>query len=176
MAMTPQFRAMQARYRMLATRCAVIAACGLLAAACGSAAAPSSGTSGAPGTGSASSGSPAKPSSPAKSGGPVHTTSAAQVSLDVTLAGANLPARHWIVRCDPPGGTHQDPAALCAKLIANKDVLSKLHPVHIMCPMIMADARAFLITGTFFGHKVHETVVDGGCDLSRWATLNQIFN
>jgi hypothetical protein len=156
---------------MLATRGALIAACGLLAAACGSAAAPGSSSANlAPGTGSASS------STPAKSGGPVHTISAPKVSLNVTLAGANLPGRHWIVRCDPPGGTHQDPAAVCAKLIADKNVLSKLHSVHVMCPMIMSDARTFLITGTFFGQKVHETVVDGGCDLSRWATLNQIFN
>jgi hypothetical protein len=45
-----------------------------------------------------------------------------------------------------------------------------------MCPMIMADARSYIVYGTFLGQKVHQSIVDGGCQLSRWSQLNQIFN
>ena len=45
-----------------------------------------------------------------------------------------------------------------------------------MCPMIMADARTYLVTGTFLGKKVHESIVDGGCQLTRWSELNHVFN
>lgn len=49
-------------------------------------------------------------------------------------------------------------------------------PTRIMCPMIMADAGRASVTGTYLGQKVHMTVVDGGCDLSRWAKLKSVFN
>ena len=43
--------------------------------------------------------------------------------------------------------------------------------------MIMADARSRAsVNGTYLGQKVHETIVDGGCDLARWSKLEQIFN
>jgi hypothetical protein len=48
--------------------------------------------------------------------------------------------------------------------------------VHVMCPMIMADARSYVLSGTWFGRPIHLTIVDGGCQLGRWAQLNQVFN
>jgi hypothetical protein len=134
------------------------AAGGLLAAGCGSAAAP------AP--------------SPAHAGtsGGTSTTSAAKVNLDVTLAGLGPgPAKHWVLRCDPPGGNTPDAASMCQKLLSDKTVFDKT-PGHIMCPMIMADAKSYIVNGTFFGKPIHESIVDGGCELARWAQLGQIFN
>ncbi len=136
---------------------ALIAACGLAAAACGSAAAPASGAHGSGTTSGA-------------------TTSAAKVSLTITqTGGSGATAKHWTLRCEPTGGSFPDPAAACAKLTKLPTIFAP-SPRHVMCPMIMADARTYLVYGTFLGQKVHQSIVDGGCTLARWNQLNQIFN
>jgi hypothetical protein len=151
MAMTPLYRSARGRYTRLAAQAALVVACGSLAAACGSSPAPS-----------------------AQSGGshPASTTADSKVVLDITLRGANGPTQHWTVHCDPPSGA--DNAATCEKILSS----TILNPpkVHYMCPMIIADARVYTIIGNLYGKHVSETVVDGGCDLSRYSTLRQIFN
>lgn len=155
MRMTSELRPAQSRSRKLAIRCALIAACGVLAAACGSTAAPGS---------SASSGSHS-----------ASTTAAAKASLDIVLSAPGGAVQHWTLRCDPPGGTHPDAEAVCQKLIADKSLWAPVK-VKVMCPMIMASAQSFVITGTWFGKSVHETILDGGCGLYKWVSLHQIFN
>jgi len=137
------------------TRAVILAACGIAAAACGSAAAPASGTHGG--------------------GSSATATSAAKVSLTVTESGSGSAGRHWTLRCEPAGGTYPDPAAACARLLRFKTIFNPA-PRHVMCPMIMADARTYIVYGTFLGQKVHQSIVDGGCDLARWHELNQVFN
>jgi len=132
-------------------------ACALLAAACGSTAAPSTASS----TGGSSS---------------AGTTAAAKISLDVTFeASPSGPATHYTLRCEPAGGTAHDAAAACARLMTGASIFAA-RPGHIMCPMIEASAGRALVTGTYLGKKVHQTIVDGGCDLSRWTKLKAIFN
>jgi hypothetical protein len=168
MAMTPlsdDVRS-QPRHGMMLARGAAVAACALLAAACGSTAAP---TTGASGTGSSSAASGSSGSSAAG------TTSAAKVSLEVTIAAsATAPATHYTLRCEPAGGTARDPATACARLLTGPSLFSP-RPTHILCPMIMESAGRATVTGTYLGKKVHETIVDGGCDLSRWAKLKAVF-
>jgi hypothetical protein len=44
-----------------------------------------------------------------------------------------------------------------------------------MCPTILqSDARA-TVAGAYLGRPVHVTIVNGGCDLSRWAKLKAVF-
>lgn len=152
MGMTSELK--QGMTRLL-TRGAVLAACGITAAACGSAAVPATGAHG--------------------SGSSAGTTSAAKVSLTVAESGAGSAGRHWTLRCEPAGGNFPDAAAACAKLMRFRTIFSP-SPHHVMCPMIMADARTYIVYGTFLGHKVHQSIVDGGCDLTRWHELNQVFN
>jgi hypothetical protein len=83
-------------------------------------------------------------------------------------------AAHYTLRCDPAGGTVTDPASACASLMRGTSLFGPL-PAHVACPMIMANAGRATVTGTYLGRPVHETVVDGGCDLSRWAKLRQVF-
>jgi hypothetical protein len=150
---------------MVLSRCALAAGCAVLAAACGSTAAP----------GSSAASSSAASSSAASSSSAV-TTSAAKVSLDVNFSESpTMAARHYTLRCEPAGGTATDAAAACAKLLKAAGLFAPL-PVHVMCPMILANGGRVTITGTYFGKKVHETFVDGGCDLARWTKLNQIFS
>lgn len=154
MGMTSELK--QGTTRIL-TRGALIAACGLAAAACGSTAAPGSGAH-ASGSSSAA------------------TTSAAKVSLTIVQSGGSgSAAKHWTLSCEPAGGTFPDPAAACGKLTKLRTIFSP-SPHHVMCPMIMADARSYIVYGTFLGQKVHQSIVDGGCSLGRWNQLNQIFN
>jgi hypothetical protein len=154
----------QPRYRMSLARGAALAACALLAAACGSIAAPTTGAPGASGAGSSSAAS-----------GSASTASAARISLDVTFAAsASGPATHYTLRCEPAGGTTPDPAAACSRLLAGASLFAS-RPRHVMCPMIMASAGHARVTGTYLGKSVRETIVDGGCDLARWAELKAIF-
>ena len=79
------------------------------------------------------------------------------------------------LRCDPDGGTVPHPATACAQLLAHPGLLEPQPVGHgIACPMIMTSGRA-VVDGTYLGRQVHETIVDGGCDLQRWAELLQIF-
>ncbi len=159
MAMTQRFRPAQPRFqRVLA--CGLLSACGVFVAACGSTAAPGS----------------AAPSSSTSSGthSTAGTTAAAKASLTiVTTAPGSI--HRWTLRCDPPGGTKPDAAAACSQLIAHKTILQP-SDVRVMCPMILSDASSFYITGVWFGKPVHESIVDGGCDLTRWSEMHEIFN
>jgi Subtilisin inhibitor-like len=169
MAMTPipdEVRS-HPRYRAVLSRAAAIAACALLAAACGSAAAPSTGShsTSTSGSGSSSGGS-----------GAASTAASAKISLDVTFqASLDSPARHYTLRCEPAGGTAPNAAAACARLLSGTSLFA-IRPGHVMCPMIEASAGHAMVKGTYLGRKVHLTIVDGGCDLSRWAKLKAVFN
>ena len=162
MAMTPQLGRAGSRPRhwMVLSRGAVIGGCALLAAACGSSAAPGTGASHTSTSGSASAG----------------TAASSKVSLAVTFsASGGRPAQHWTLRCEPTGGNYPDRAGACVKLLKWGDIFSR--PIgHVMCPMIMASAQRVTVTGTYFGKKINETIVDGGCDLSRFYKLRQVFN
>jgi Subtilisin inhibitor-like len=162
MSMTPELNQAPARHRKLVARGTALAACGILAAACGSAASPGSTThGGTSGPASSTSGS---------------TTSAAKVSLTIAVTGGvTTKAEHWTLRCEPAGGTFPNPTLACARLLKDKTLFFPA-PVHIMCPMIMADAKSYLVNGTFLGRAVHESIVDGGCELGRWSELNHVFN
>jgi hypothetical protein len=153
------------RYRSVLSRSAAIAACALIAAACGSTAAPSTGSASTGSSGSTSAGS-----------GSASTAASAKISLDVTFeASPTKPARHYTLRCEPAGGTAPDAAAACAKLLSGASLFAA-RPRHVMCPMIMASAGRALVEGTYLGKKVRVTIVDGGCDLARWAKLKAVFN
>jgi hypothetical protein len=106
---------------------------------------------------------------PASAGG------AAKVSLVVTFATTpTSPATVYTLRCEPPGGTTPDPAAACAQLLTGPSLFAP-RPAHVMCPMIMESTARASVTGTYFGKQVHVTIVEGGCDLSRWAKLKRVF-
>jgi hypothetical protein len=153
------------------------ATCVLLVAACGSAGAHGA-TTGSP---RLSGGQPTA-ACPAcggvDPGGPIRVgpSTLTQVSLDVTIYPAdNGTPYSRTLRCDPDGGTVPDPVTACAQLLADPGLLSPQPLGHaIACPMIMTTGRA-VVDGTYLGRQVHEIIVDGGCDLQRWAELMQIF-
>jgi len=82
---------------------------------------------------------------------------------------------HYTLRCAPAGGTVSDAADACARLMKHGISLFGPLPAHVACPMIMASGGRVTVSGTYLGRPLHVTVIDGGCDLSRWAALRQIF-
>jgi hypothetical protein len=148
------------RHRKIAVRCAALLAAGLLAAACGTARAPSAGSGGSATAGTA---------------GTAGTAAAARISLDVDFSGSpTTPPAHYSLRCEPAGGSLANPAAACAKLLKDSAIFGPL-PAHMLCPMVMASAGRATVTGIYLGRRVHESIIDGGCDLARWAKLRQVF-
>lgn len=111
---------------------------------------------------------------PAADGHSAHPASNATLQVVEKLPGGQT--RHWSLRCDPGGGTMPDAATACRLLTTDVTILHPSRATHIMCPMIIAKARTFTITGTWHGTKLHEIVTDGGCDLRRWSMMAQIFN
>jgi hypothetical protein len=131
------------------------AACAIAVAGCGTQLAPGSGSAGSGGAGGS------KPA-PAKA------------TLTFTIIGSG-PVKHWTLRCDPPGGTHPDPAATCRTLMRVKNPFAP-PAKHIMCPMIMVSDKQIKVTGTWFGSKVNRVLVDGGCDLTIFNKLNPVIH
>jgi hypothetical protein len=128
-------------------------------AACGSVAAPGTG---APASGAASSGAASSP--------------AAKAALNITVQnGIGTTAQHWTLRCDPAGGTDPHPAATCSALLRIRHLFTP-PPAHRICPMVLASAKRATFSGTWFGAKVHQTIVDGGCDLAVWSKLGQVMH
>jgi hypothetical protein len=91
------------------------------------------------------------------------------------VASAHARPTHFTLRCEPAGGTASDPAAACATLLAGSSLFAP-RPAHMLCPMIMVGAGRVTVSGTYFGKQVHDTIVDGGCDLSLWAKLKAVFS
>lgn len=100
----------------------------------------------------------------------------AKVSLTFTTVGfsGKSPGR-WTLTCDPAGGTHQAAPAACAALLPLHHPFAP-QPAGMACPMILRSDRKYIVSGTWFGVKVHRTVVDGGCDMDLFSKLDKIFN
>jgi Subtilisin inhibitor-like len=146
---TAQLKARSGAWLLLVT-----ALCAVLATACGTAAAGNS----------AASGTKAAP--------------AAKISLHVTVTSRGSKPQRWTLRCDPPGGTHPNPAAACRVLLGKSVKNSLFLPLKrgVMCPMILASTKRATITGSWFGKRLHTILYDGGCDLGRWTKIGAIFN
>lgn len=131
------------------------AACAVALSGCGTAAAPGSGAS--------------------SSGG---STAPAKIALTFTVTnGPGAAPRHWTVRCDPPGGTHPDPAATCSALLRMRMRMKEpfaTRPKRMICPMFLVSGRQIVVTGTWFGAQVRRVIIDGGCDLSLFETMDKL--
>ncbi len=137
---------MRARHALAA--CAV--ACAVAAAGCGTVPAPGAGGHGAGGT------------------------PRAKVDLAFTLSGYGHAAPlHRTLRCDPPGGTEPQPAVACRVLLRLKHPFAPL-PKGIACPMIIGIGGRIVVTGTWFGQRVHRVILDGGCDFGLFHTVSTL--
>lgn len=106
-----------------------------------------------------------------------HRHAAAKVDLAITVRGMpGRPSRHWTLQCVPPGGTHPDAVRACRALLRSWHPLELQRRHRMECPMIAQTSGQAEISGTWFGHKVHRLVVNGGCDIGLWAELGPVFH
>jgi subtilisin inhibitor-like len=82
--------------------------------------------------------------------------------------------RSWTLNCEPAAGTRQGAAAACTALLKLKNPFAPL-PSGVACPMILLSNKKIVVTGTWFGTRVHRVVVDGGCDMTLFRKLDKIF-
>jgi len=80
----------------------------------------------------------------------------------------------WTLNCDPAAGTRPGAAAACTALLKLKMPFAA-PPSGVACPMILLSNEKIVVTGRWFGARVHRVVVDGGCDMALFSKLDKIF-
>jgi hypothetical protein len=100
----------------------------------------------------------------------------AKVSLTFQVnTGPGTPVlKHWTLTCQPSGGGQANAASACTALLKLKNPFAPL-PSAVACPMILLSNKKIVVTGTWFGTRVHRVVVDGGCDMALFSKLNKLF-
>ena len=81
------------------------------------------------------------------------------------------PVTTWTLTCDPPAGTHPDPAGACRALDAARDPFAPV-PADLLCTQVYGGPETAEITGTWHGAPVSATYRrTDGCEIARWAAL-----
>jgi hypothetical protein len=90
-----------------------------------------------------------------------------QVVVDT---GAGAPTT-WQLTCEPPGGTHPDPAAACAALAAGAGALEPPAKDQ-QCTQLYGGPQTAVVTGTWQGRAVRADLSrEDGCQVARWRAL-----
>jgi hypothetical protein len=98
----------------------------------------------------------------------------AKVSLTFQVKGdAGGQGKAKTLTCDPAGGSQPAAASACSVLLKLKSPFAPIAKER-NCPMLLLSNKKILVTGTWFGVKVHRLVVDGGCDMALFDSLNKI--
>jgi hypothetical protein len=99
----------------------------------------------------------------------------AKVSLKLQMRDdAGSRGKTLALTCDPAG---DQPAAASACSVLLR--LKRKNPFAPIaggqnCPLLLLSNRKILVTGTWFGVKVHRLVVDGGCDMALFDSLRRV--
>jgi hypothetical protein len=83
------------------------------------------------------------------------------------------PPTHYTLRCRPAGGTLPDPVAVCSRLLAAPDLFGP-PPTNHICAMGMMGTGKVVLSGTYLGLPVDETIADSGCALPRWTEIKYV--
>ena len=86
--------------------------------------------------------------------------------------GTAAPSVTWTVSCDPPAGTHPDPAAACDTLHAAE--MSLFEPVAegVRCTEVFGGPERVDVNGTLRGKRIEATFTrQNGCEIKRWNAL-----
>lgn len=85
-------------------------------------------------------------------------------------------AVEWTLRCDPPGGTHPDPAAACATLAEVDPAVFDPVPPDQACTQIFGGPETATVTGELRGERLDaEFARNNGCEINRWDALAGVF-
>ncbi len=80
------------------------------------------------------------------------------------------------LKCDPPGGTHPDPALACDVLTGVPDPFAPV-PADAVCSQVYGGPEKAKVTGTYQGVPVDaEFSRTDGCEISRWDAIGPVIN
>ncbi len=112
--------------------------------------------------------------------GPVTSASpsapaAPTTSLTITAsASADAQSETWTLTCDPPGGTHPDPAAACPALAAATAPFAPIDRNQV-CTEIYGGPQTATVTGTVAGEPVNASFSRiNGCEIARWDAISAV--
>jgi hypothetical protein len=96
--------------------------------------------------------------------------------LAVTVrASATSAPTTWSLTCDPPGGTHPDPAGACQALAGARSPFAET-PRQQACTEIYGGDQLAEIAGTWRGEPVQASYSRAnGCEIGRWDVLAAVF-
>jgi hypothetical protein len=115
---------------------------------------------------------PAQPSpgNPTAAVTPTASTGSTDLSIVVTDGGGER--QTWQLACGPAGGTHPDPEAACAALLANGALAMPAVRKDVACTDIYGGPEKATISGTFQGRRVLSSFSRvNGCEIGRWELL-----
>jgi hypothetical protein len=78
----------------------------------------------------------------------------------------------WQLTCNPPQGSHPDPATACRVLTEHGDKSLPAVPGNTACTEIYGGPETATITGTWRGRPVNSSFArNNGCEIARWTAL-----
>lgn len=95
-----------------------------------------------------------------------------KTDLSIVVKGGSGGTRNWQLTCDPPGGSHPDPEAGCAALLAHGELALPPVSKDVACTAIYGGPEKATIRGTYQGRWVLSAFSRvNGCQISRWDLL-----
>lgn len=95
------------------------------------------------------------------------TTQASELTVTVWRDRDGEPTR-WTLTCDPPGGTHPDPAGACAFLASARDWWKPV-PADRACTEIYGGPQRATVAGRWRDQDVDAGYErTNGCEIARW--------
>jgi len=114
---------------------------------------------------------------PTASGTSTSGTPAATPAEELTITADNGSGAvsRWQLTCNPPGGTHPDPARACQVLETVGDSALPPVPKGTMCTQVYGGPETATITGTWRGRQINSQFSrTNGCEISRWNALTGV--
>lgn len=108
-------------------------------------------------------------------GGSTPSPGRTELTIAVTETRGGQPTT-WTLTCDPPGGTHPDPAAACAALDAGDAAFAPVS-ADVACTEIYGGDQTARVTGNWRGEPVDATFSRAnGCEIDRWDQLRDLLH
>ena len=84
--------------------------------------------------------------------------------------------RRWTLTCDPPDGTHPDPAGACHVLDTVPSPFAPVPP-DMRCLQVYGGPETATVTGTWRGVEVDATYRrTDGCEIARWDRVQDLLH
>ena len=109
--------------------------------------------------------------SPSVTGSPTTSPAAGSSQLTIVVDDGTGATTTWTLTCDPPGGSHPDPATACTTLAEHATALRPV-PKDRVCAQVYSGPERATITGTWGGEQVLATLSrTDACQTARWNEL-----